>query len=186
MPVFRKLFPAERGHYRDHLLRLGVSDRYARFAGTVGDAVIDRHVARMDWTRTTVIAAVERGAIVGAVELCTDRTVWPDNAEIAISVEAAHQSGGIGSVLVRRALTVARNRSVARVHLLCLAENRRMRAMMRRLGARQEADGGEVTAIVELPRPSQYSLALEALEDGAGAVNSLLDHMHGGRALRAA
>lgn len=186
MPVFRKLFPAERGHYRDHLLRLGPADRYARFTGTVSDVVIERHVARMDWTRTTVIAAVERGAVVGAVELCTDRTVWPDEAEIAISVEAAHQNGGIGTVLMRRALTVARNRSVRRVHLLCLAENRRMRALMRRIGARQEADGGEVSAVLGLPRPNQFSLALEALEDGAGAVNSLLDHMHGGRALRAA
>lgn len=186
MPVFRKLFPAERGHYRDHLLRLGAADRYARFAGMVGDAVIDRHVARMDWTRSTVIVAIERGAVVGAVELCTDRTVWPDNAEIAVSVEAAHQSGGIGSVLMRRALTVARNRSVGRVHLLCLAGNRRMRAMMRRLGGVLDVDGGEVAAVIELPRPNQFSLALEALEDGAGAVNSLLDHMHGGRALRAA
>lgn len=186
MPVFRKLFPAERGHYRDHLLRLGAADRYARFTGTVSDAVVERHVARMDWTRTTIIAAVERGAVVGAAELCTDRTVWPDEAEIALSVEPAFQNGGIGSVLMRRALTVARNRSVARVHLLCLGENRRMRAMMRRIGARQEADGGEVAAVLDLPRPNQFSLALEALEDGAGAVNSLLDHMHGGRSLRAA
>lgn len=186
MPVFRKLLPTERRLYGDHLRRLDAADRYARFTGTVSTESVDRHVERLDWSRTIVLGALERASLVGAVELCTDRALWPDEAELAISIERAYQNRGIGSVLVRRALTVARNRGVRRVHLLCLPENRRMRGLVRRLGARTTVDSDEVAAVVDLPRPDQFSIALEALEEGGGVVNTLLDRMRGAMARVAA
>lgn len=178
MPVIRKLLPNEYGEYREHLLRLDPSDRFSRFTGTVSEATIRRHVDGMDRGRTLLLGAFLHGHLRAAVELCTDRLLWPHEAELAISVESGLQGMGVGTGLVRRALTVARNRMIGRVHMLCRADNHRMRALARRFGGRGEMEGGEITVTFDLSRPTQFSMAMEALEDGAGAVGTMLDRFH--------
>ena len=185
MPVIRKIMPTELPLYRAHLLRLDRADRYARFTGTLSDESIERHCAGIDWARTTLIGAFLNGELRAAVELCSDRILWPNEAEFGVSVEKELQGRGIGSTLIRRALTVARNRSIGRVHIQCLAENTRMRALTRRFGGKTTIECGEIMASFALPPPNQFSLALEALEDGAGAFNSILARFstsHGERA----
>ena len=177
MSAIRKLLPAERGPYRAHLLRLDNADRYARFTGTVSDEVIAQHCESLDWTRTTLLGLFDRGEVRGAVELCFDRLLWPGAAELAISVEKGFQGRGVGSTLVRRSLSIAVNRGIRQVHMMCLSDNTRMRALSRRFGGQMERDGGEFAITIDLPRPSQFSLALEAFEDGAGAVNAVLDSL---------
>ncbi|MFD1623688.1 GNAT family N-acetyltransferase [Azospirillum griseum] len=174
MTVIRKILPTERSLYRAHLLRLDRADRYARFTGTLSDESVARHCAGLDWSRTILIGAFLNGELRAAVELCSDRILWPNEAEFGVSVEKELQGQGIGSILIRRALTVARNRSIGRVHIQCLAENVRMRALARRFGGRATLECGEIAASFDLPPPNQFSYALEALEDGAGAFNSLL------------
>lgn len=175
MPVYRKLLPAEISRYRDHLLRLSRADRHARFSGTVSDDVIENHCRNLDWSRTILIGAFHQGVLRGAVELCTDRLLWPDSAELAISVEKDFQEMRIGSALVRRALTIARNRSITTIAIICQSTNRRMRALARRYGGKAEIDGGEVIATIPLEPADQFSLALEALEDSTNAVSAVLD-----------
>lgn len=175
MSVIRKLLPAELGQYRAHLLRLDRADRYARFTGTVSDETIDQHCARLDWTRTILLGVFEQGELRGAVELCTDRLLWPHEAELAISVEKGLQGQKVGTTLIRRALTIAANRGIQRMHMMCLPDNVRMRALARKFGGRVSLRDGEIAVAFDLPRPTQFSLALEALEDGAGAVNAVLD-----------
>lgn len=177
MPAFRKLLPAERGQYLAHLMRLDRADRYARFTGTVSDDIIQQHVANLDWGRTILVGAFVQGELRGVVELCTDRLLWPNQAELAISVEKGLQGRKVGTTLIRRTMTIAANRSIQHVHMICLADNVRMRALARKYGGRMELEGGEFSVSFDLPRPNQFSLALEALEDGAGAVNTMLDRM---------
>ena len=179
MPVYRKLLPAEHHRYPDHLLRLDRTDRYARFTGTVSDSVIERHGSTLDWRRTIVVGGFHQGELRGAVELCTDRLIWPHQAELAMSIEKSFQEQGVGTALVRRALTIAQNRGIERVYMLCLADNRRMRALARRYGGTMELDGGELSVAITLPPPNQFSLALEAFEAGVGAVNAVLDQWQG-------
>ncbi|AWU94144.1 GNAT family N-acetyltransferase [Azospirillum ramasamyi] len=174
MPVIRKIIPTELSQYRAHLLRLDKADRYARFAGALSDEAVERHCAAIDWGRTVLLGAFEDGVLRGAVELCGERMLWPDQAEFGISVESGLQGKGVGSTLVRRILTVARNRGIRHVHMMCLSGNVRMRALARRFGGRLALDGGEAAVLFELPPPNQFSLALEALEDGSGAFNSIL------------
>lgn len=174
MPVIRKIMPTELPQYRAHLLRLDHADRYARFTGTLSDEAVERHCTAIDWGRTVILGAFEDGVLHGAIELCSDRVLWPEQAEFGISIESALQGKGVGSTLVRRILTVARNRGIRHVHMMCLPENVRMRALARRFGGRLALDGGEITSMFELPPPNQFSIALEALEDGAGAFNSIL------------
>lgn len=180
MPAFRKLLPTEMSLYREHLLRLDRGDRYARFAGTVSDGIIEEYCRKLDWGRTIIVGCFILGELRGAVELCTDRLLWPNKAELAVSVETSLQERGVGSLLIRRALTIARNRSIRQVHMICMAGNLRMRALARRHGGRVEVDGGEATVLIELPHPNQFSFALEALEDGAGAVGAVLDRFGSG------
>ncbi len=174
MPIIRKILPTELPQYRAHLLRLDRTDRYARFTGTLSDEAVERHCAAIDWGRTVILGAFEDGVLRGAVELCGDRILWPQQAEFGVSVESVLQGKGVGSTLVRRILTVARNRGIRHVHMMCLSENVRMRALARRFAGRLALDSGEITSRFELPPPNQFSLALEALEDGTGAFNSIL------------
>jgi len=175
MPVYRKLLPTECHRYRAHLLRLDRADRYARFAGTVSDDTIERHVRTLDWNRTIIVGCFYQGELRGAVELCTDRTAWAEQAELGVSVEPLLQERGVGTTLVRRALTIARNRGISRVHMLCQADNRRMRALSRRFDGTLELEGSELTVTIDLPPANQFSLVLEAFEDGAAAVGTVLD-----------
>ncbi|WP_042442985.1 GNAT family N-acetyltransferase [Azospirillum sp. B510] len=174
MPVIRKIMPTELPLYRAHLLRLDRADRHARFAGTLSDEAVERHCAAIDWGRTVILGAFEDGALRGAVELCGDRALWPEQAEFGISIESGMQGKGVGSTLVRRILIVARNRGIRHIHMICLSENIRMRALARRYGGRLAPEGDETIALFELPPPDQFSIALEALEEGSGAFNSIL------------
>ena len=179
MSTFRNLLITEMGRYKDHLLRLDRSDRHMRFGGTVSDAVIEQHCLRMDWRNTVVVAYVDGGEIRAAVELRTsDRTFdrpFPERAEAAFSVERAYQGRGLGTALMRRVLTVASNRGVRIVDVLCLLENRRMQALARKFARAVVVEGGEVGITIGVDRPSQVSLMLEAFEEGAGLMLAMLD-----------
>lgn len=175
MTVIRKLLPTELSLYRAHLLRLPREDRYARFAGTVSDATIERHCAALDWRYARLLGVFDHGVLRAVAELRADPTFWPENAELALSVERPLQNHGLGRELVRRALTVARNRGIRHVHMLCLSENRRMLALARTFGARVEVDHGEATTDIALPWPNQVTFLVEAMEEGAGVVGAVLD-----------
>ncbi|WP_035692996.1 GNAT family N-acetyltransferase [Azospirillum halopraeferens] len=174
MPVLRKLFPAEWDRYERHLLRLDPHSRLMRFAGNTSDAAITQRCRTLDHGRTVIVGCFVQGELRGAVEIAVDRTLWPRDAELAFSLEAPFQGLGLGAVLMERALTIVRNRRIRRIHMLCLHENRRMRALVRRFGGALTFDGGELLAVFDLPPPNHLSLAVEAMEDGAGAVGAWL------------
>jgi GNAT superfamily N-acetyltransferase len=66
------------------------------------------------------------------------------DAEAALSVEKPWQSHGVGTALLERVLLAARNRQVERLHMLCLAENRRMQQLARKFDAALSVEGGSV------------------------------------------
>lgn len=175
MPTFRKLAPVEVDRYEEHLLRLDRASRFLRFAGTISDESIARRCRAFDHTRTQLIGCIIDGQLCGAVEIATDRALWPHDAELAISLEAGFQDRGFGTVLLGRALTIVRNRRIRRAHMLCLRENMRMRRLAARFGGRVRFEEGDTTIQFDLPPPTQMSLAVEAMEDGAGALGLWLD-----------
>lgn len=177
MTVYRKLLPTEMRHYQAHLLRLDHEDRYARFAGMVSDAMIQNHCEGMDWRSTLVVGCFIGGELRAALELRTDSAPWPEEAELALSVEHSWQRQGAGAALMRRALIVARNRRIRRIHMICQISNRRMQALARKFDGVIERDGGEASGAIELSRPNQVSLMLEMLDDGTAAFNIVLDRM---------
>ena len=175
MHVYRKLVPAEIGLFHDHLLRLTPEDRHCRFSGLVSDARIDEYRASVDWFRTIIIGCFIDGALRGVAELRLDdpRLGW--RAELAITVEHGWQSRGIGTELLRRAITACRNRAIRSIYMICLVANRRMQRIARRFDGELVVANGEAEAIVAVPFPDQFTLAREALEESAAWMMAWMD-----------
>jgi GNAT superfamily N-acetyltransferase len=158
----RKLLPSEAGQLSRHLLALTPADRRMRFQGGLSDYAIERRCRRIDWFRTVAIGHFVAGRLRGVAEVCFERSLWPREAEIAVTVETPWQGRGIGTELTRRAVTVARNRGAVRVTMLCLVENQRMRRIARHLG---------------LGRATPLSLLDEWLQDGTGGWSAVADRL---------
>ena len=173
MTTFRKLLPNEMTRYRAHLLRLESVDRHMRFGGSVSDAVIEQHCLRMDWHDTVVIGYFVEGELRGAAELRTAGDLFPSRGELAFSVERAFQGKGVGSALMSRILTIARNRGIRQVNLICLLENRAMQNLAQKFSGARVVEAGEVGVSIRLDRADQVSLMVEALEESAALVASL-------------
>lgn len=174
MTVFRTLLPAEAGRYADHLLRLPLADRRARFMGGMSDEAVRAYVDGIDWSGATILVALVAGEVRAAVELRRDPRRG-DRAELAITIEEAWQGQGIGSTMVRRATVMARNRGIRRVMLFCLSDNHRMLRIAGRLDSCITFDGGEVTCDFDLEPADAFSLALEAMDRGSTALTMMLD-----------
>lgn len=166
MGCYRKLLPTEAGHLARHLLALSPPDRRMRFQGLVSDHGVERRCRRLDWFRTVAIGYWVGGRLRGVGEVCFDRSLWPREAEIAITVETPWQGRGIGTELARRAVTVARNRGATRVTMLCLVENARMRRIARRLEGALRFDGPAVAADLGLSRATPLTWLEEIVQDG--------------------
>jgi len=93
----------------------------------------------------------------------------PPAAELAVSVEAPFRGRGVGTELCRRLLVRARNRLIARVHMLCLLDNRSVQRIARGLGGALAFHPGEVEAEIGLPWPQPLSLAEEYLDEVSAA-----------------
>lgn len=173
MRVYRKLVAAEALRLRDHLLRLSPRDRHCRFTGHVSDAVVDAYCRRIPWLSTVVVGCFVDGALRAAAEC---RWLGPGqlrSVEVAVTVEEGWQGQGIGTELVRRVVTVARNRGAASIFMLCLTENRPMQAIARKLAGELHYVDGEVEANIAVPFPTNASLIEEAIADWSGAAGVL-------------
>ncbi|HYE00988.1 MAG TPA: GNAT family N-acetyltransferase [Alphaproteobacteria bacterium] len=178
MRIVRPLTPRELPLYRDHLMRLSPGDRYDRFCQAVGEAAIDRHIARLTPFDGLLIGAFEDGVLRGAAELAWLRPAAARRAELALSVEAAYRHRGLGTLLSARALAAARNRGIRQVDLLCLATNRAMIAIARKFGAAIAVEAGQA----ELAIPLEAATALDrwretidhAIAAWAGAAERLM------------
>ena len=175
MYVYRKLVPAEIGLFHGHLLRLTPEDRHCRFTGIVSDERIAEYCANIDWFRTIIVGCFADSTLRGVAELRLDdpRLGW--RAELAVTVEQEWQSRGIGTELLRRAITVCRNRAIRSIYMICLVANRRMQRIARRFEGELLIVDGEAEAKVALPFPDPFTLAREALEEGAAWMMAWMD-----------
>jgi GNAT superfamily N-acetyltransferase len=167
--VVRRLGRGERDRLLGHLLRLDAEDRRLRFGGHAGDERVRAYCARLDWSRSVVLGCLVAGELRGVGELKELAGSLPPAAEIAASVEAPFRGRGIGTELCRRLVVRARNRFVARVHMLCLLDNRRVQRIARGLGGALTFHPGEAEAEIGLPWPEPLSVTEEWLDE-AGAL----------------
>lgn len=174
MHVIRTLLPTEFGLLKDHLLRLEPEDRYRRFQGHVDDRRIAAYVDGLDRFRAMVIAWIEDGRVRGAAEMARFSAPSLTTAELAITVERDLQDRGVGTELLRRALTIARNRGIEQIYMVCLATNGRMRHLADKFAGTLVDLDGEVEATMALKAPDGFSLLQEVVDHGEAAMAAAL------------
>jgi len=173
--AIRKLWITEAGKYRDHLLRLDRDSRHSRFGGAVADDFIRGYVDTMFGLKAIVHGFFVDGVLRGAAELRPLGPGFAREAEAALSIETPWQSHGVGSVLLDRTLLTARNRGVRKLHMACLANNRRMQDLARKFSADLSFDFGSVAGELAAPGPTPLSMLREFLSDSHGFATAILD-----------
>jgi GNAT superfamily N-acetyltransferase len=176
MHVYRKLMPYEIWRLREHLLRLSPADRRLRFFSAVGDDFIAEHCRHVACSGAIVIGYFELGVLRGAAELHLGEHLG-DRAELALTVEGPWQAHHAGTELLDRAITIAENRGVGVIQMLCLLDNRRMQHVALKFTDRLVIEEDQTEADVKVPFPTQLSLWQEAVMDGMGIITCWLDQL---------
>lgn len=171
----RKLWPAELGKYRTHLLRLDPETRRMRFGMSVDDAFIADYARRLNDMKSVVYACLVDGEVRAAAELRPLGAYLQGEAEAAFSVERDWQGMGFGTELMGRVIRSARNRGIRRLYMNCLAENRKMQHIARKYEAELKFEEGEVLAELLPAAPNYFSIWRETLENEYGFVMAVLD-----------
>jgi RimJ/RimL family protein N-acetyltransferase len=173
--ITRRLRPTETDKFRDHLLRLDPESRRMRFAHSVADAFVEEYASRMTAYGSLVYGHLADGQLRGAAELRRLGDTWGEEAEAAFSVEKPYQNRGVGTDLMGRVLRAARNRSIRRLYMSCLAENAKMQAIARKHAAVLRFEAGDVVGEILPERADYYSLATESAADRMGFIIAVLD-----------
>jgi RimJ/RimL family protein N-acetyltransferase len=169
------MWPAETEKFRQHLLRLDAESRRMRFGMTTSDSFIDDYAKRAAAGGSLIFGYFLDGEMRGAAEMRLIGEGWTTDAEGAFSVEAECQNRGVGTELLGRLIRAARNRSISRLYMNCLAENRKMQRLARKFEAELLFDHGEVVGRVLPSTPSYLSLWSEAADEASAFVMAVLD-----------
>jgi GNAT superfamily N-acetyltransferase len=172
--VIRRVWPAEFSEFRAHLKRLDADSRQMRFGGIVTDAFIDDYVDSAHRVGTVIYGTFAGSSLVAAGELRTIFDTWPIAAEAAFSVEKAWQDHGLGDTLMGRIITVAQNRGISTVYMLCMRDNVRMQHLASKHKARLKVEDGEVSGHVDPAWPTPSSLMEEFMDSANGFVTAVL------------
>lgn len=120
--------------------RLSPETVYFRFHGVKkslsrGELV---YLTELDFHRQAALVAVLKmdgvGRIVGVGRYAVAPEAPEHRAEVAVTVEDAHQGRGIGSLLLKHLMNVARAEGVTELDAHVLAENKRMLQLFERTG----------------------------------------------------
>jgi GNAT superfamily N-acetyltransferase len=144
---------------RDHLLRLDRTSRHDRFHGFMDDSFITRYAEKCANDGTVIIAYLEDGLVRGAAELHPPEQSDDGIPEIAFSVESTVRRQGVGTVLFRKLISVARAKGYKSLRITTGAGNEAMRSLANKFGAHLTFSHGESSGIIDLARPSQLELA---------------------------
>lgn len=161
--VIRRLFEVDQEDIRNHFRRLDTNSRRARFCGSVGDAGLTSYVRTLFRFDNILIGAFVEGQLRGLAELRGVLNIWPSKAEVAFSVDPAWQDNGIGDALFERVITMARNRCVRSIRLMCLKENIRMRRLATKHGAQLCVDQDVMHAFLHPGSPTPATVASEII-----------------------
>ncbi len=153
-----------------HLRRLSPEDRILRFCGGVGETVILRHAAEVGGGSPLGLVSVEAGdgwKVRGLAELAP----MGDAAEVAISVEDGWRGQGIAPALLIAAARICVRRRLPTMVAVTLSENRRMRGLGAKLGARSRRVEGELHLVFDAAQVA--AMATPARRPGLGFAHML-------------
>lgn len=164
----RHLNPSHRPALLAHFCALSRRDSYLRFGTYVGAESIANYVNGMDFDRSTVLGVYDEGLeLLGVAHLCPEQGV----VELGISVLASARRRGIGTLLLRRALSHARMVGADRLFMHCLAENGDLMRLARAAHAEISFNHDEADGFILVPALTPFSAAVELAEENLGVVD---------------
>lgn len=150
--VIRPITPKDQVVEREFIEGLSPSSRRYRFLGQMGhpsDALL-RQLTEIDYKHQVAFAAItpedSRERIVGVSRYSTDAEGL--QCECAVTVADEWQNKGLGTLLMKHLIEVARNQGVRTMVSMDLAENVRMRELARDLGFHVRPDPGDVHQVI--------------------------------------
>ena len=135
----RPLLPTDRNELA--LAIRGLSDESRRcwfFIGGQPTEQVINYLAHVDFINHFAWLALDEGGAGIAVGRYVRLTDQPDTAELAFEVVDAHQGHGLGTLLLGALGAVAGDAHIERFHADVLADNRPMRRVLDKAGARWE------------------------------------------------
>lgn len=171
--LVRRLWPTDLPAIEAHFLRLDMTTRRDRFMHAMGDAAVLAYARRAVGADGLMFGCFVDGTLRGVAELRPASTRDIDashrlgrEAEAAFALERPFRRGGLGTRLFRRLARAARARSVRRLKVRCLAENRAMQALARKVGSDLVLAGWETGGELRLADPTPLALWQEGVEEG--------------------
>jgi RimJ/RimL family protein N-acetyltransferase len=171
----RRLHNADFPAFRRHFKRLDTETRQARFGTPVNDDFLDSYVSSAHQPGNIVFGAFADREIRASAELRGLDHVAESAAEAAFTVEKSAQEIGLGTLLMDRIITVAQNRQIGQIHMMCLRDNNRMKRLARKFGARLQIARDNVTGNITPSSASVTSVFDEIWHDAAGYVTAVLE-----------
>jgi RimJ/RimL family protein N-acetyltransferase len=166
--LVRELDHSHRAAVLDHFLALEAEDRHLRFGSPTSDAVIERYVANLDFSRDALFGVFNNALdLVGIAHLAyvPPAKGSPRSAEFGVSVLQNSRHRGLGAALLARAAVHARNTHIDTLFVHCLANNKAMMHLAQKLGMRVEFAYGDADAYLILPPANAQSILHEASQE---------------------
>jgi RimJ/RimL family protein N-acetyltransferase len=164
----RELDDSHRTAVLRHFLSLEAHDRHLRFGSPTSDAVIERYVAKLDFSRDALFGIFNHALdLVGIAHLAyvPSPNDSPRSAEFGVSVLHDSRHCGLGAALLARAAVHARNTHIDTLFVHCLAKNTAMMHLAQKLGMRVELAYGDADAYLILPPANAQSILREASQE---------------------
>jgi GNAT superfamily N-acetyltransferase len=135
----RAIRPEDKQGLAEMFDRLSVDTIYYRFLGAKKELSEEEliYLTELDFHRRAALVAVlaeERQRIVAVARYACAPEGPDDEAELAITVEDAEQGRGIGTLLLRHLIRVARDEGIAALVANLLADNERTIRLLERTG----------------------------------------------------
>ncbi len=154
-----------------HFLSLTQDARRLRFGMNLNDAAVRSYVAELDFKSDAVFGVSgDDLAILGVAHLARD----DDCAELGLSVSSDHRNQGIGTELLRRANTHARNWGSRTLYMHYLTQNNPIMRIARKIGMDVVFDASEADASLRLSPADRQSREGEATEQRIALVDHAL------------
>jgi ribosomal protein S18 acetylase RimI-like enzyme len=160
----RAIRPDDKQALVDLFERLSPQTVYYRFHGVKKRLSREElvYLTELDFHRRAALVAVLRMSraeqIVGVGRYASAPGEPEHRAEVALTVEDAHQGRGIGSLLLKHLMGVARAEGITELHAYVLADNKGMLRLFERTGlvVRRSAAGGtcHLTMTTEASSPA--------------------------------
>jgi len=167
-PRVRELHDRNREAVLRHFAALGPEDRHLRFGSPTSDAVIERYVANLDFSRDALFGVFNDALdLVGIAHLAyvPPANDSPSSAEFGVSVLHDCRHRGLGAALLARAAIHARNTHIDTLFVHYMAKNKAMMRLAQKLGMRVKFAYGDADAYLILPPANAQSILHEASQE---------------------